>query len=58
MPDDDPRKDGPPREGRPRPSRREILRLIRAAYAVTLPYVLVFVLVLALVAWILTTLVF
>ena len=50
--------DGPPREGRPRPSRREIVRLIRAAYAVTLPSFLVFLAGLILTAWLTATFLF
>ena len=52
------RDDGPPREGRPRPSLREVLRLIRSAYAVTLPWFLVFLAGLILTTWIAVTLLF
>ena len=60
MPEHDPRNDdeGPPHEGRPRLSSRDVRRLIRAAYAASFPYFLVIVLVVALATWILTTFVF
>ena len=58
MPKHDRDASGPSRGGRPRASAREVLRLIRAAYAVSLPYFLVLILVLALATWVLTTLVF
>ena len=45
-------------EDRPDLSGRDILRLIRASYAASLPYFLVVLLGLALATWILTTLVF
>ena len=58
MPRHEPNDEGPPREGRPRPSGRELRRLIRAAYTVSLPYFLVFLAGLVLVTWVFATFVF
>jgi hypothetical protein len=47
------RDDG--RQERPRLSRRQVFRLILATYATSLPYVVLFVVVMLLVTWVMTT---
>ena len=50
--------DRPPREGRPRLTGWDVVRLILRTYRVTLPYFVVVVLSLILATWIVTTLIF
>lgn len=57
-PTEDRFRERPPDEGRPELSGRDVWRLIRASYAASFPYFVVFLLGLALATWILTTLVF